>query len=99
MYFLPVAVVVACLVAALLQFAALRSPDVTETQATRNARKLTIVGLLVGAIYMVHTLNATGSVDMPFALALGLIAMGQLLFGMHSVLHHLWPELEVHKRC
>lgn len=93
---LPIAVVIACLVAALLQLAALRSPDILETDTTRNARKLTIAGLVVAAIYMAHTLTQFGTVSTPFALAMGLVALGQILFGMHSILPNLRISLETH---
>lgn len=90
MLFLPIAAILVCLAACLLQFACLRSPDITETKGTRNGRKLTIVGLLVAALYMVYTLSEYGSVSGPHAIAAMLMGMGQLVFGMNSLLQHLW---------
>lgn len=92
MFFLPISVIVVCLVAALLQLAALRSPDIRETRATRNGRKLTIAGIVVAVVYMIHTLFEYGSVSTPHAISIALVAMGQLAFGINSLLPHLWPD-------
>lgn len=98
MFFLPILVIFVCLVAALLQLAALRSPDITETRATRNGRKLTIAGIIVAVVYMIQTLVEYGTVSAPHALSMALVAMGQLAFGINSLLPHLWPEHPVEAR-
>ena len=47
-------------------------------------------GLLVGAVYMAYTLFEYGFVSTPHALALALVALGQIVFGMNSLMEHLW---------
>jgi hypothetical protein len=89
---LPVVIIFVCVAAALLQLGALRSPDITETRATRNGRKLTIAGIVVAVVYMSYTLLEYGTVSTPHALAMALVAMGQLAFGINSLLPHLWPD-------
>lgn len=78
----------ACLVAGLIHFAVLRSPDVADTNVTRTARKIMIIAMLCCGTYILHAIYVHKTPS-PLYLLLGLMALSQVLFGLNSLLPHL----------
>jgi Na+/proline symporter len=71
----------ACLLGALMQWAVHRSPDVVDSRkSVTMARRITIVALLVAALYIFG-----GDPSTVTCLILGLIGLGQMLYAAHNL--------------
>lgn len=72
---------ISCLLGAVMQLAVHRSPDIVDTRkSVTNARRITVVALLVAAAYIY------GGNPPPIAsLILGLFGMGQMLYAAHNL--------------
>lgn len=85
---LQVLALLACLCAALLQFAALRSPDTCSTPVVATGRKINIVSMVIAVIYLGLTL-VEGAASNPGHLVLGLTGLSQMLFASNCLLPHM----------
>jgi hypothetical protein len=83
---LAILAAVTCLLAAFLQFAVHRTPDVEDPVMQGCARKITVAALAVAGLYIlymvIHTEEGPSNV---FTLFAGLIALGQLLFAAENL--------------
>jgi hypothetical protein len=77
----------ACLFAALLQLAVHRSPDHTNRSPIKQARRLTVGALAVGAVVLLGA-AWTGQQENMLSLVGGLFALGQILYAMNNLLEH-----------
>lgn len=80
---------VACLFAALLQFAVYRDPTIHDTHLRRMGRRIGLVGLLIGAMMAFHAFTISGPPNAVY-LMLVLVGLGQTIFALSD----LWPHLE-----
>lgn len=71
----------ACLVAFVMQYAVHRAPEVQDSRkSVTMARRITLVALLVGALYIFW-----GNPTPIESLVLGLIGLGQMLYAAHNL--------------
>lgn len=83
----------ACLLAATLQFAVYRSPDIRDQPFARMGRRIMIATLLVMVIMTFHAIFWDGrDLPLPVYLLFGLVGMSQSLFGMRDLYPHLERE-------
>lgn len=80
---LAILAAVACLASAFCQLVAVMRPY-GEHQILRVARRITAVALFVAAVYIGYSLYHSGTVHTLFTLVVGLFALGQMLFVMHT---------------
>ncbi len=96
LYLLPPITALLCFAAAILQLAALRSPDVKDTDKGFVARRLMAAGLVVMGIYTLYQAAHYGFCDAPVCLSMVLIATGLILKVSdslaHGVAHLRFPE-------
>lgn len=81
-------VAVLCFVAAFMQLAAHRCPDIQDAAVRKSARRITIVSMFMCGCYLLFT---TGWVSPIPILLIGLLATGQIMFAASS----LFKEQEV----
>lgn len=75
----------ACILAAVLQYAVHRSPDITSDSVNTMARRTTVAGLMVAGLYILYDLFTKGFASPPFCIASGLVALGQMLFASNNL--------------
>jgi len=80
-----------CILAAVLQFAVHRSPDIVDSPLVATARKISTAGLFVAGVYIAYALIHHGGTSTPLCLATGLIGLSQML----CALDHLLLDFEV----
>lgn len=83
---LTVIVIIGCLAASLLHFTAIRSPDTSDLDILKAARRITGIAFLIAAMYLGYSLYEAGWAHVPMTLVLGIAALGQILFAMHTFL-------------
>lgn len=78
----------ACLIAAVLQFAVFRDPSIIDRKMRRNARRIVTAALTIGALF---SFNACANETTPSAgyLVLILVAFSQSIFAISDLLPHL----------
>lgn len=78
-----------CLLAALLQLAVYRAPDIKDSPIVVTARRVIIAGLAVAGGYILY--GATlGNMPAPvLTLALGLCGFSQTIFALNDLMEHL----------
>jgi hypothetical protein len=81
---LQVLIALACVVAGIVQFVAAKSNKTSNLRILNTARRITAVGLWIAAFYIGYTLYHFGDANVVFCLTLGVLALGQTLFGMHT---------------
>lgn len=81
---LQILVLLACALAGVLQFAAIRSPDTSDLSILMTARRITGVVLILAAGYILYCIVEFGRADNMLCILLGLFALGQVLFAMHT---------------
>jgi hypothetical protein len=83
---------VACLLAALLQFAVHRSPDCRDTRLRRMARRIVIASLIIaGLVVLSGTFFGVAPYTLPAVvhMILGLFGLSQIIFAYSDLLPHL----------
>lgn len=81
---LPILVLLACFFAAVLQWAAIRSPDTSSQPILLTARRINSVGLGVAGAYILYSLIEYGTAHAVLCLVAGLYALSQVLFAVHT---------------
>ena len=86
-----VAAILACFVAFIMQLAMHKSPDVPGSQMVEQARRLVLAGLLVLGMYMSYMAYTFGleTVSTPVCIGIILYSLGQILFGVDSLLGNM----------
>ena len=85
--FLQILAALLCLFGALVQFAAYRSPDIYDFSVIRAARRLTIVSLVVFAVYILDgVFFLSYGADPVVCVVAAIFALGQVLFGLNTLL-------------
>lgn len=78
-------VVAALLCALVLQFAVHRAPDLVDPPAKSAGRKIMLAGLFTAGAYLAYLSVGGATAPKPLVLSLGLVALGQMVFGMHKL--------------
>lgn len=87
--FLQILAGLGCLLAALMQFATHRSPDIVDPPQIKHARMLTVAAMLIAAFALFGEAHA-GREQALLGLVCGLFALGQILFGLDSLMEESW---------
>lgn len=72
-----------CLIAAFMQLAAHRSPDVCDSKIRKSARRITVVSMVMGGVYF--GASSVGWFSPILLLLVGLFASGQIMFAVSSL--------------
>lgn len=82
-----------CLLAAIMQFAVYRSPDILDTSFTRAGRRIMIGTMFAMAVLVAGTVfGSNQAMPLPVYLLFGLVGLSQSLFAMRDLLPHLEKE-------
>ncbi len=81
---LQILALLACSLAAILQWAALRSPETSNLRILVAARRINSVGLSVAALYIGYQLWEFQAANTMLCLICGVYALSQILFAMHT---------------
>jgi peptidoglycan/LPS O-acetylase OafA/YrhL len=89
--FMQIVAAFACLLAALLQFAVFRDPNIRDPFVRLHGRRITMVTMFLAGIYAANS-AINGTPPSAAFLILALIGIGQAVFAISTLLPHLEKE-------
>lgn len=81
---LQLLVALVCIVAGLMQMAAIRSPDTSDLTILKSARRITGVTLIAAGVYVGYAALQLDGAHPVFCWLLGAFGLGQILFALHT---------------